>query len=72
MWFWCEYYLRRGRDRLSLEFSSHIPFYAWHEVVKALTADDGAETSLLAQPILLPMSPYMLPTQVSPPVFSCL
>lgn len=33
LWFWQEYYLRRGRDRLSLEFSSHIPFRYWQTVV---------------------------------------
>lgn len=26
LWFWQEYYLRRGRDRLSIEFSARIPF----------------------------------------------
>jgi hypothetical protein len=26
LWYWREYYLRRGRDRLSIEFSSHIRF----------------------------------------------
>lgn len=35
LWYWNEYYLRRGRDRLSLEFSSHIPFSVWKEVVGA-------------------------------------
>lgn len=33
LWYWQEYYLRRGRDRLSVEFSCHIPFKYWHEVV---------------------------------------
>lgn len=33
LWYWREYYLRRGRDRLSIEFSSHIPFRFWNEVV---------------------------------------
>lgn len=33
LWFWREYYLRRGRDRLSIEFSSHIPFSYWLLVV---------------------------------------
>lgn len=31
--FWTEYYQRRGRDRLSIEFSSHLPFSRWAEVV---------------------------------------
>lgn len=33
LWYWREYYMRRGRDRLSLEFSTHIPFMYWREVV---------------------------------------
>lgn len=36
LWFWQEYYLRRGRDRLSIEFSSHIPFSFWRKVVGKL------------------------------------
>ena len=33
LWYWTEYYLRRGRDRLSLEFSSHIAFSSWRDIV---------------------------------------
>jgi hypothetical protein len=33
LWYWQEYYLRRGRDRLSIEFSCHIPFSYWFEIV---------------------------------------
>ncbi len=33
LWYWQEYYLRRGRDRLSIEFSCHIPFKYWFELV---------------------------------------
>lgn len=33
LWFWGEYYLRRGRDRLSVAFSSHIPFSYWERLV---------------------------------------
>ena len=33
LWYWREYYLRRGRDRLSIEFSSHIPFIKWNALV---------------------------------------
>mgnify|MGYP003385499539 CR=1 FL=1 len=33
LWYWSEYYQRRGRDRLSLEFSSHIRFEEWHSLV---------------------------------------
>jgi hypothetical protein len=72
LWYWIEYYTRRGRDRLSLEFSTHIPFYKWKEIVgklllrlDALThsldlmcKDDGSPCSLLTSPIKLPLSPY--------------
>ena len=58
LWYWREYYLRRGRDRLSLEFSSHLPFKIWNTVVELLCADDGSPTSLLARPMKLPGSPY--------------
>ena len=37
LWYWTEYYQRRGRDRLSLEFSSHIPFEEWRNTVGELT-----------------------------------
>jgi hypothetical protein len=33
LWYWQEYYLRRGRDRLSIEFSCHFPFRCWHQLV---------------------------------------
>jgi hypothetical protein len=33
LWYWIEYYLRRGRDRLSIEFSSRIPFRFWYHLV---------------------------------------
>eukprot|EP00957_Ditylum_brightwellii_P071834 5460236-Ditylum_brightwellii.AAC.1 len=46
LWFWTEYYTNRGRDRLSLEFSSHLRFEEWENIVKVLCADDGARTSL--------------------------
>lgn len=61
LWFWNEYYHHRGRDRLSLEFSSHIPFAEWRHVVDLLCADDGSPTALLPHPIELPTSPYSLP-----------
>ena len=38
LWYWQEYYLRRGRDRLSIEFSSHIPFFQWNALVGSLIA----------------------------------
>jgi len=58
LWFWTEYYTHRGRDRLSLEFSSHIRFSEWNSVVSLLVADDGSSTSLVRSPVRLPRSPY--------------
>ena len=58
LWFWIEYYTHRGRDRLSLEFSSRLRFHEWMEVVTLLAADDGAPTSLVRRPLRLPRSPY--------------
>jgi hypothetical protein len=59
LWFWNEYYAHRGRDRLSLEFSSHLRFQEWMEVVSLLCADDGSPTSLMQSPPMpLPRSPY--------------
>jgi hypothetical protein len=58
LWYWKEYYLRRGRDRLSIEFSSHIPFFHWHNLVDILCRDDGSPESLLSAPVPTPISPY--------------
>jgi hypothetical protein len=58
LWFWSEYYEKRGRDRLSLEFSSHVPFLEWRNLVHILSSDDGRPGSLLHAPIRLPVSPY--------------
>jgi hypothetical protein len=58
LWFWVEYYTHRGRDRLSLEFSSHLRFSEWMEVVSLLSADNGTPTSLMSRPLPLPRSPY--------------
>ncbi|KAL3921010.1 MAG: hypothetical protein SGILL_002977 [Bacillariaceae sp.] len=58
LWFWNEYYAHRGRDRLSLEFSSHLRFQEWTEVVSLLAADNGSPTSLVSSPLSLPRSPY--------------
>lgn len=33
LWYWQQYYLRRGRDRLSVEFSAHLPFRYWQALV---------------------------------------
>lgn len=58
LWFWTEYYSHRGRDRLSLEFSSHLRFQEWSHVVSLLSADDGSPTSLITGAARLPRSPY--------------
>lgn len=58
LWFWIEYYTHRGRDRLSLEFSSHIRFQEWNHVVSLLVTDNESPTSLVKTPICLPRSPY--------------
>lgn len=58
LWFWGEYYLRGGRDRLSLEFSTHVKFWAWKRVIRLLCADDGSPTALVDAPLKLPRSPY--------------
>jgi hypothetical protein len=63
LWYWREYYLRRGRDRLSIEFSSHIHFYHWNLLVDKLCMDDGSSTSLVRSPISLPTSPYNRPSR---------
>ena len=65
LWFWREYYLRRGRDRLSIEFSSRIAFPYWQGLVDVLCKDDGSPTSLVARPLPLPLSPYCRPTRAS-------
>ena len=64
-WFWLQYYNNRGRDRLSLEFSSHLRFQEWIEVVALLGADDGAPTSLVRSPVRLPRSPYQRAARVA-------
>jgi hypothetical protein len=56
--FWTEYYTHRGRDRLSIEFSSHVRFAEWQSLVARLCADDGSPDSLLRRKIPLPRSPY--------------
>eukprot|EP00520_Triparma_pacifica_P017630 CAMPEP_0118668016 /NCGR_PEP_ID=MMETSP0785-20121206/20114_1 /TAXON_ID=91992 /ORGANISM="Bolidomonas pacifica, Strain CCMP 1866" /LENGTH=1410 /DNA_ID=CAMNT_0006562547 /DNA_START=278 /DNA_END=4510 /DNA_ORIENTATION=- len=61
LFFWREYYTHRGRDRLSLEFSSHLRFAEWNNIVTKLCADDGSEESLMDMPIDLPRSPYSKP-----------
>lgn len=62
LWYWREYYLKRGRDRLSLEFSScRIPFACWRGLVDLLCADDGSACAVLDRPMHLPMSPYAHP-----------
>jgi len=65
LWFWSEYYAHRGRDRLSLEFSSHLRFEEWDHVVSLLTADDGSSTSLVRSPARLPRSPYQRAARIA-------
>lgn len=64
LWFWVEYYTHRGRDRLSLEFSSHLRFQEWIEVVALLGTDDGSPNSLVRSPVRLPRSPYQRAARV--------
>mmetsp|Transcript_15522 Transcript_15522/g.31370 ORF Transcript_15522/g.31370 Transcript_15522/m.31370 type:complete len:126 (-) Transcript_15522:8-385(-) len=66
LWYWGEYYLRRGRDRLSIEFSCHIPFRYWHSIVGLMCRDNGDATSLLSCPMRLPVSPYSRSTPSHP------
>ena len=54
-----------GRDRLSLEFSSHIRFQEWHHVVSLLAADDGSDTALVRSPVRLPRSPYQRSARIA-------
>jgi hypothetical protein len=65
LWFWSEYYTHRGRDRLSLEFSSRFRFREWHHVVSMLSADDGSPSSLLRSSTRLPRSPYLRSARVT-------
>mmetsp|Transcript_2530 Transcript_2530/g.3730 ORF Transcript_2530/g.3730 Transcript_2530/m.3730 type:complete len:1042 (+) Transcript_2530:199-3324(+) len=58
LWLWQEYYSHRGRDRLGIEFNSHINFDEWKSLVDLLCADDGSPTSLLSYPAPTPPSPY--------------
>jgi Trpc4-associated protein len=66
LWFWIQYYIPRGRDRLSLEQSSDMTFREWYHVVALLCADDGSPTALLARPKTLPASPYTVHHMTSP------
>ena len=65
LWFWFEYYTHRGRDRLSLEFSSHLRFQEWIQVVSLLGADDGSPTALVRHPVRLPRSPYQRAARIA-------
>ncbi|CAB9509620.1 potential channel 4-associated protein [Seminavis robusta] len=65
LWFWFEYYTHRGRDRLSLEFSSHLRFQEWMQVVYRLVADDSSPTSLVRTPVRLPRSPYQSAARIT-------
>lgn len=65
LWFWFEYYTHRGRDRLSLEFSSHLRFQEWMQVVYRLVADDDSNTALVRNPVRLPRSPYQSAARIA-------
>lgn len=66
LWYWQEYYLRRGRDRLSVEFSCRIPFSSWSSLVELLCRDDGQPTSLLSTAATnLRLSPYHRPPRIN-------
>jgi hypothetical protein len=65
IWFWKEYYAHRGRDRLSLEFSSHLRFQEWNHVIFLLTLDDGSPTALARGPARLPRSPYQRAARIA-------
>ena len=65
LWFWFEYYTHRGRDRLSLEFSSHLRFQEWMQVVNCLVADDDTQTSLVRNAVRLPRSPYQSAARIA-------
>eukprot|EP00246_Nothoceros_aenigmaticus_P018067 TRINITY_DN9316_c0_g1_i1.p1 TRINITY_DN9316_c0_g1~~TRINITY_DN9316_c0_g1_i1.p1 ORF type:complete len:883 (-),score=147.83 TRINITY_DN9316_c0_g1_i1:126-2774(-) len=49
--FWRQYYVaKRGRDSVSLEYSTHIPFDEWLRIVDMLCAGSESSTSLLYSP----------------------
>lgn len=41
LWFWHEYYLLRGKDCLSLEYTSQIPFHEWTRTYDVLVEELG-------------------------------
>jgi len=41
LWFWHEYYLLRGKDCLSLEYTSQIPFQEWTRTYEVLVEELG-------------------------------
>jgi len=41
LWFWHEYYLLRGKDSLSLEYTSQIPFEEWTQTYEVLVEELG-------------------------------
>jgi hypothetical protein len=76
LWYWKEYYLRRGRDRLSIEFSSHIPFALWEALVDTLCRDDGSPEALLPAPVRrdtppLPHFTWYASCSSYPPLLCC-
>lgn len=55
LWYWQQYYLRRGRDRLSVEFSAHLPFRYWQALVGSFLS-----LCLLTFTLYVPMLKYCL------------
>lgn len=63
LWFWSQYHMNRGGDRVSLEFYSHIRFEEFDHVVSLLIARDGSPTSLASE-YTDPLSPYQFAPRV--------
>jgi len=55
LWYWQQYYLRRGRDRLSIEFSAHLPFRYWQALVGE--CDTFVSHSVILSLVLLKLFP---------------
>ena len=65
LWFWNEYYSHRNKDRISLEFSSHLPFSEWWRVVQYLSSKNGLPSTVF----WLPKSPYKRAPLTSEQIF---
>ena len=60
LWFWREYYCSCGRDSISLEKTSCIPFAEFQSVVAQLCADN------VTQPLSLVDAPFANPRDLAP------